>query len=131
MKKTNETDSLNEMIVSQQQQYDTDLRLLKEQLHIAYESVKPINFVKNLVHDITSSSEIKDDLASKAIGIGTGLLTKKLLMGSSHNPITKILGTVFEFVIANKVAKNTIGIKAIGQSLWKNLFQKKPNRNQY
>lgn len=130
MKKTNETDSLNEMIVLQQQQYDTDLRLLKEQLSIAYESVKPLNLIKNLVHDVTTSPEIKKDVLSNVIGLGTGLLSKKLLMGASHNPITKIVGTVFEFAVANMVSKNTIKIKSIGESVWKNFFQKKPKNQE-
>ena len=74
MKKPNETDSLNELILLQEQQYDTDLRLLKEQFHIAYESLKPINLIKNIVHEVSTSPEIKNDMLDNIIGLATGYL---------------------------------------------------------
>lgn len=128
MKKTNETDSLNELILLQQQQYNTDLRLLHEQFHIAYESVKPINLIKNLVHDVTASPEIKNDITSNIIGLATGFISKKLLMGDNSHSGTfkKVFGAVLQFGVANVIAKHTDDIKATGMALF-NFFSKKNN----
>jgi len=127
MKNRNETDALNELILVQEMKYDNDLQQLKEQFHIAYESVKPINLVKNLFHEVTASPEIKNNLLGNVIGFGTGFLSKKLLLGHLHNPVKKVFGTMFEFAVANLVSKHTDGIKTIGGNLLKHFFKKSKN----
>lgn len=118
MKKINETDSLNELILLQEQQHDTELRLLKEQFHVAYESVKPFNLIRSLVHDVTSSPEIKNDVVSYAMGLASGFISKKALIGDNPNNsfFKKMLGIVLQFTVANTVAKHTDDIKAVGLS---------------
>jgi len=128
MKTSNETDTLNELILAEELKYTNDLEQLKYQFHLAYDSIKPINMVKNLFHEVTASPEIKTDLVSNAIGLGTGFLTKTLLLGFSHNPIKKVVGTVFEFAVANLVSKHSDRIKLVGVNLLKHFFQKKQNR---
>jgi len=127
MKKPNEKDSLNELILLQEQQYDTDLRLLREQFHIAYESLKPINLIKNVVHEVTTSPEIKNDIVSNAIGLATGFISKKLLLDTSHNPIKKVLGTLLQFAIGNVVSKHSDGIKTIGGNLLSRFLNRSRN----
>jgi hypothetical protein len=124
MKNRNETEALNELIIIQERKYANDLAQLKNQFDVAYESVKPINLVKNLFHEVTASPEIKNDLLSNVIGFGTGFLSKKLLLGSTHNPIKKVIGTLFEFAVANTVSKHSDSIKTIGGNLFKHFFKK-------
>lgn len=124
MKNKNATDSLSDLILIQEMKYDNDLEQLKNQFDVAYESVKPINLIKNLVHSVTASPEIKNDLLSNVIGFGTGFISKKILLGSLHNPVTKVLGTLFEFAVANVVSKHTVGIKTIGGNLLKHFLNK-------
>ena len=124
MKNKNATDALNDLILVQEMKYDNDLEKLKNQFDVAYESVKPINLIKNLFNKVTASPEIKNDLLSNVIGFGTGFISKKILLGSLHNPVTKVLGTVFEFAIANLVSKNSDRIKTIGGNLLKHFLKK-------
>jgi hypothetical protein len=124
MKNRNETDTLNELILTEELKYAHNLAQLKEQFHVAYESIKPINLVKNLFHEVTSSPEIKNDLVSNAIGLGTGFITKTLLLGFSHNPIKKAIGTLFEFAVANITSKHSTKIKLIGGNLFNHFFKK-------
>lgn len=127
MKTKNETESLNELIRATEKKSAYELVLLKEQFHGTYESLKPINLIKSLFHDVTRSPEIKNDFVSNAIGLGTGILSKKLLMGGTHNPIKRMLGTVLEFAIANLVSTHTDDIKNIGGNLMKKIF--KPSKH--
>ena len=124
MKNKSATNTLNDLILVQEMKYDNDLNQLKNQLNVAYQSVQPINLIKNLVHKVTTSPEIKNDLLSNLIGFGTGFVSKKILLGSLHNPVTKVLGTIFEFAVANMVSKNADGIKTIGGNLLKHFFKK-------
>jgi hypothetical protein len=56
---------------------------------------------------MTSVSGLKSTLVSNAIGLTTGYLSKKIVLGASHNPVKKILGNVLQFIITNVVAKKT------------------------
>jgi len=129
MKNINETDALNQLILLEEMKCANELAQLKNQFDIAYESLKPLNLIKNLFHEVTASPEIKNDLLSNVIGFGTGFLSKKLLLGSSHNPIKKVFGTLFEFAVANSVSKHSENIKTIGVNLFKHFFKKKQELN--
>jgi hypothetical protein len=117
MKKKNETDALNETITLLENKRAEELKLLKEQLHVVQDNLKPINLLKSTFHEITSSPEIKNNIVSNTIGITTGYLTKKVLFGASHNPIKKLFGTLLQFAIANIVSKHSDGIKSAGENL--------------
>ena len=127
--KKNATETLKDMIIVQQMLYDNDLNQLKNQFDVAYESVKPINLVKNLFREVTTSPEIKNNLLNNIIGFSTGFISKKLLLGGSHNPIKKLLGTLFGYAVANITSKHSEGIKTISGNLFSRFFTKnKTNR---
>lgn len=119
MKTVNETDALDQLILATEQQRADELVLVKEQFCVIYESLKPINLIKKAFHDMTSSPDIKTDIVNNAIGLGTGFLSKKLLVGNTRNPIKKLVGTVIGFAVANLVSKYTGGITTIGSRLLK------------
>ncbi|MGQ7944474.1 hypothetical protein [Flavobacterium sp. WC2509] len=125
MKKTNETDSLNELILLTEQQYNTDLFLLKEQFHIAYESVKPLNLIQNLVHDVATSPKIKEDVLGNVMGLVSGFIAKNFMVAHKSSPIKKVLGTIMQFAITNVVSKHSTDIKAVGTALFNNFIKKK------
>jgi hypothetical protein len=106
MKNSTEVDELKNKIALLYLQQERDLLLLKEQFCNTCENLKPINLIKNTFKEVVASPSIKNTLVKNAIGLATGYLSKKLLIGSSHNPIKKVLGTVLEFVVANVVANS-------------------------
>jgi hypothetical protein len=105
MKNINESIGLNEKIEMLQYRQAEELVMLKEQFYCVYESIKPINLIKNTLQEVTSSPDIKNNLVNSAIGLTTGFLSKKIWEGATSNPIKKLVGTFLEFAIANVVAK--------------------------
>ena len=105
MKQKSELDLLNEAIIETEGRQAYEFKLLKEQFNLAAENLKPVNLIKNSLHDVISSPELKHDILSKAVGLATGYLSKKILVGSSHNPIKKLLGIFLQFSISNIVEK--------------------------
>jgi len=105
MKETNEITALRNNISLLQAKQAEKLQSLKTQLHLTFESLKPVNLIKNTFNDVTSSPEVKNSLVNNAIGLATGYISKKLLIGGTHNPIKKILGALVEFSVASFVAK--------------------------
>jgi hypothetical protein len=107
MKKINETETLKEAIHLMKLKQANELMLLKDQYQYTYESLKPLTLIKNLFTDMTTSSSIKGSLIQNLIGMTTGYITKKVVVGSSHNPIKRILGTLLQFVVTNITTKHS------------------------
>ena len=105
MEKINERTALLNSISLLKAKQAEELQSLKTQFHLTYESLKPLNLIKNTFNEVTSSPEVKSSLVNNAIGLATGYLSKKLLIGGTHNPIKKILGALVEFSVASFVAK--------------------------
>lgn len=93
--------------------------ILKQQFHNAYESVKPINFIKNIFKEAASSEDIRDNVLNTSVGLAAGYLSKVLFQGISHGPLRKLFGTVLMFGVTNAVAKNPESVKAVAQGLFK------------
>lgn len=111
MKKANATDTLNQTIALLENRQKQELKILKEQFEITYESLKPVNLIKGAFKEMSTASDLKGNIINNIIGMSTGYITKKLLLGSSHNPVRRILGTVLQFVITNVVTKHTDTLK--------------------
>ena len=105
MKTKNLTQTLTEDIAILQARQSYELQLLKEQFHYTYDSLKPINLIKNVFKDVTASPVIKGTVVNNLIGLAAGFLSRKLLLGSNHGPVRNILGGVLQFVVTNFITK--------------------------
>ena len=92
--------------------------LLKEQALIAYESIKPINLIRNTFMEAAESQDLQDNLINSTVGFGTGYLFKFLFQGLTNNPIKKFLGTALMFGIKNVVAQNPETVKSLGKVIF-------------
>ena len=112
MKRMNETDTLKEIIALLKYRQTQELRILKEQFEVTYDSLKPLNIIKRVFSDMTTSPDIKGNVLSNVIGLASGYITKKVIVRSSHNPFKRLLGNVLQFAITNLVAKRTDPVKS-------------------
>jgi hypothetical protein len=78
---------------------------LKDHLHIILESLKPANILKNTIHEVQESTELKHNLFKVALGLGAGYFSRKLIIGKSAGLLKKALGTALQYGITNFVAK--------------------------
>ena len=86
---------------------------LKEQFHATHESLKPWNVFKNTFKEFTSSPDFKGTILSTTIGLATGYLSKSLVVGASHNPIKKLIGSFLQLAVTNGVSKNPEVVKSM------------------
>ncbi|HAN17129.1 MAG: hypothetical protein A2X13_06410 [Bacteroidetes bacterium GWC2_33_15] len=100
-------------------------KLLKEQIYITYESLKPINLLKNTIKDISSSPFVIENIIGIATGITSGYLSKKIVVGSSSGILRNILGSVLQYSVTNAVAQHPEAIKSFGRFIVDLLFRKK------
>jgi hypothetical protein len=105
------------------------IQLLKEQLNITYESLKPLNLLKSALKDISSSPGLGEDLLGSSVGLASGYLSKKLFIGKSGNLLRNLLGSVLQYGVTNIVAKHPDAIKSIGQFIMEHLFGEKESKS--
>ncbi len=86
---------------------------LREEFMLVYESIKPVNLIKNTVQELTSAPDFKGNLLNTTIGLGAGFLSKKIIVGATHNPLKQLLGTLLQVAITSVVSKNGDAIKSV------------------
>lgn len=105
-----------------------EAQLLKEQFNFTYEQLKPANLIKNSMLELITAPHVVDNLLSTAMGLATGYLSRKLVVGGSGNFIRKIFGLLTQMGVTNSVAQHPEEIKSIGQYIFHHLLRRREKR---
>jgi hypothetical protein len=100
---------------------------LKEQFYIIQESFKPVNLLRSTFLDVVSSPHLIDDILGTAVGLATGFVSKKIVIGASGNLIRKLLGSITQLGVTTVVAQHPGAIKSVGQFIIQHIFRNKKN----
>jgi hypothetical protein len=100
-------------------------QLLRNQFYVTYESFKPFNILRRTFHKLSASSNPVDDIVGTIIGLVTGSLSKKIVVGASGSLIRKLLGTLLQVGVTSVVTQHPDKIKSYGQSILQYFFHKK------
>lgn len=100
-------------------------QLLKEQFRETFESLKPVNVLKNALKDITTSPNLTDNILGAVMGLASGYLSKKVFIGTSGNIFRKLLGSVMQFGVSNLVTNNPDTVKSFVQFIFQQILRKK------
>jgi hypothetical protein len=111
------------IFVLQQRQIEEE-RLFRKQLLITYESLKPINVLRNVIHELTSPSELKDGLIQTSASLIAGYLSRKIVVRSSNNPLLRFAGILVEYGVTNFVSNHSEVISKTVLSWVRNLTGK-------
>jgi hypothetical protein len=99
--------------------------LLKEQFSKTYDGYKPVNLLQSALKDITASPNLINNIISTAMGLATGSLSKKIIVGSSSNMFRKLLGSLLQFGVTTIVSKHPDAVKSFGQFIIQQFLRKK------
>jgi hypothetical protein len=102
----------------------TELKLHFEQ---TFDSLKPLNILKNSFKSLTQSPDLKNQLLDSGIGIASGLLVKNIFFRSTYNPLKKIAGVMLQAAITNLAAKNSDKIKSASINLISTFLKARKN----
>ena len=125
MSKTTSISELKNAIRLLETEQEIKKQLLIEQIHITVESLKPVNLIKNALVDIAESPFLVEHILSTGIGMATGYISKKVVIGASGNLFRKLMGNVLQFGVANIVARHPDMIKTYGQYIIQHVFHRK------
>lgn len=113
MEKQYTVDSLRQAIKELEVRQKEEKILLMEQLVVTYESLKPSNILTNIIKDLASSENLKNEFINTAVAVTTGFITKKVIVGKSNNQALKLVGLALQFGITSLVSKNYDAIKEV------------------
>ncbi len=116
------TADLKSAIQQLEQKQAAEWPLLKDEFRNTYERLKLINIIKSTFKNAVAVPDLKTNVVNTAIGLTTGIVAKKILVGKTLNPLKQLLGIIVEIAVAGKVAKNADGIKSIGNMIMKKIF---------
>lgn len=106
-------DDLRYEIARLELKQELEKAILKDKLIETYEYFKPGNLIRNSMEEIVSSPNLRSGVINSALGIFAGIMAKKVVAGSTHNPIKQLLGVAMQFGISNLVSKNGDGLRMV------------------
>lgn len=99
-------------------------QLLKDQVFLVHESLRPSNLIKNTLNDIASSPYLADNLLVTAAGLATGIVTKKIVLGLPGIIIKNLFGILLQMGVADVITHNPGSIKSLGRSIYHRIFHR-------
>ena len=100
-------------------------QIVKEQLLIVHEALKPFNLIKSTISEATSSPYLIDNILGAAVGLASGYVSRKIVIGRSANVLRKLIGSALQFGVTNVVARHADTIKTFGQTIFQYSSHKK------
>lgn len=117
----NKEELMAAILLLEKKQSDEWSKLKVERL-AASENLKPLSILKNTLKDVELLPALKNRLISGAVGLAAGYLSKNLLIGSTHNPIKKLLGAILETEVSSSIINEPAKVQWLFQ-LAKKLFK--------
>lgn len=123
MKKVKNATDLQEAIRALELKATSQEKDIQQTFAAVSENLKPLNLVKSGVRSVLSG-ENKEDLFNVVLGIGSGFLGRKLLIGKVNGAVGKTLGRAIQWGMAGLVSKNADAIKEKVGTFIDKLFKK-------
>lgn len=125
MEKVTSTSELKDAILRLEQKQKEQWVDLKDNINVAFDSLKPINLIKSTYREFLSTPHMAQDIIGSTIGLATGFVTKKLVVRKSGNVLRNFAGGLVQMLISNFVTRHSNVVKTIGSGLLQRVFTKK------
>jgi len=116
---------LNSTILLLEKKQAVEGALLREQIKMTYESLKPVNIIMNTLEELVATPNFKDDLVNTSISLAAGYFSKKLAIGSSNNLLKQLLGGILQISVTNLVSRKSDNIRSKFMEILNVIFEKK------
>lgn len=120
------TKELNAAILLLENKRTIELAEVKEHYKTTYESLRPINFIRNTVKELITAPDFKDDLLNTSLSLAAGYFSKKIAIGSTNNPFKQVLGNFLQMGVTSVISNNADGIRTKIMNIVSTVLQKKP-----
>ncbi len=111
---------LQEAIQLLEAEQSIKFKLMKDDFRKVYGNLNPANLINSTLKEISSSLY----LASAAVGLATGYVSKKAISGWSNNKFIRLLGVFLQFGITSLIGQNPQTIRSLRQYISHHIFHK-------
>lgn len=125
MEKIYSLSDLNNAILLLESKQAVEEMKLKEQFQLTYESLKPLNILKNIFKQASKSEDLKENIINNSIGLTAGYLSKMMFEKTTNSPLKKIFGTIVLFSVKKIVENNTELIMSLADKFLGKISRKK------
>lgn len=125
MQKITSVTGLKDAIRQLEEKKIVSKQLFKEDLHRTLESLRPVNLIRSTIRDAFASQGFLKDISTAFIGHTAGYVSKKMVVGSTKNPVKKLFGTILQSGIESLITKYGDMIKETSIIMFKTVFKKK------
>jgi hypothetical protein len=102
-------------------------RALRESACGLLEVLEPGKMLLNSLKGFATSTEVKNEILGLSMGMGSGYIAKKFVIGDSSNPFKLMLGNLVGVLVSKEVAGNSEKIQSVLTTLVKKfVFSKSP-----
>jgi len=98
--------SLNEAILFLERKQESDLYLLKEHFEFTKEQLNPVKIIKDEFKEAISSPNLTGKIVKGAVGLLSGFVAKKFVIGSGAGIVGKIAGPALQAGVTGLIMKN-------------------------
>ncbi|WP_320052684.1 hypothetical protein [uncultured Acetobacteroides sp.] len=130
MRKPDAADQLKEQILQLEERRSAEMKELKEQLYVAYESLKPTNIIRKTLHDIVASHDVQTDFIEAMLLVVSRFISKKIADITTSPPpnmLKQLLGVTLQMAFSSLAAKYSDHMKALISSMLNLLLHKHDN----
>ena len=103
-------------------------QLLKDQLYLTYASFKPAKLLGMTMKEMVASPHFVDNVIDTTIGLATGYLSRRIVVGSSANIMRKILGTIVQAGVTKILTMHSDTVKSYGKLAFQQIFRRKAKK---
>jgi hypothetical protein len=101
----NQSQILEEKIISLEIKRNENLKTLKAQFDSTYQELRPSRLLIRALNDIKKEPQVKGHLFESLISITGGYLSKKMWIGNSHSKVKNLFGYVVQYVTTKIILK--------------------------
>jgi hypothetical protein len=129
-KKVTNSDELAAAIAELELRAAAQKQDIQETFMAVSENLRPLNLVKNGFRSVFSG-EHKEDILNALIGLGSGFLSRRLILGRSTGFMGKTVGKAIQWGMAGLVSKNAEKIKEKAGELIDRFFRKNKSQTNH
>jgi hypothetical protein len=100
---------LEERIIELESRYRNQVVHIKSSITNLKEQLTPSHIIESGVQNVVHSKTIRKKALLSTLGIGAGVLAKKIFINKSRNPLMRIAGVGLQFLVSRFIARRFKG----------------------
>lgn len=97
---------------------------IKKEFKVMIFQLRPANLVKSTISEIIRTPNLINYFVDTSIGVGTGVLFKKMFTRFSSNPFKYIIGTALQYGVTNFVTNHAGPVKSVLGKVYDRFFKR-------